>query len=83
MNPIEELELKLISPPRGSVLEIKVAFPGSPKTYSYVAVEAAGGWYLTNMRSDPAMTWEGLIEWFKSKDANVVSIRRATEWETL
>lgn len=70
-------------PPRGSVLEIKIAFPDSPKIYSYVAVEAAGGWYLTNMRSDPAMTWDGLVDWFKSKDANVVSVRRATEWETL
>lgn len=82
MTPEQELDLKLSPPPNGSVLEIKVAFD-SPKTYSYVAIEAAGGWYLTNMHSDPAMTWVGLIDWFKSKDANVVSIRRATEWETL
>jgi dethiobiotin synthetase len=83
VNPLQELELKMLQPPRGSVLEIKVAFPGSPKTYTYVAVEAVGGWYLTNMRSDPAMNWEGLIDWFKSKDAEVVSVRRATEWVTL
>jgi hypothetical protein len=72
-----------MQPPRGSVLEIKVAFAGSPKTYTYVAVEAVGGWYLTNMRSDPAMDWDGLIDWFKSKDANLVSVRRATQWENL
>jgi len=83
VTPIQELELKLSQPPRASVLEIKVAFEGSPKTYTYVALEAVGGWYLTNMSSNPAMSWEGLIDWFKAKDADVVSIRRATEWETL
>lgn len=83
MTPEQELDLKMMDPPRASVLEIKVAFDGSPKTYTYVAVEAVGGWYLTNLVAKPAMTWTGLIDWFKSKDANVVSVRRATQWETL
>lgn len=82
MTPIEELELKLMSPPNGSVLEIKVAFDGSPKTYSYVAVEAASGWYLTN-QATRFLSWDHLIDWFKSKDATVVSVRRATQWETM
>ena len=82
MKPEQELDLKLAKPPNGSVLEIKVAFPDSPKVYSYVAVEAAGGWYLTNMKGG-GMSWEELIDWFKHKDTNVVSIRRAIEWENL
>lgn len=83
MTPEQELDLKLSQPPNGSVLEIRISFSGNPKTYNYIALEAVGGWYLTNMISNPAMTWDELINWFKSKDATVVSIRRATEWETL
>lgn len=82
MTPMQELELKMIDPPNGSILEIKVSFDGSPKTYSYVAVEAAGGWYLTNIVLE-IRSWEDLIDWFKNKGANVVSLRRTTEWETL
>ena len=83
MTPEQELDLKMLELPPGSVLEIKVSYPESPKTYTYVALEAGGGWYLTNVAFNPALTWEKVVAWFKYKDAEVVSVRQATQWETL
>lgn len=82
MTPEQELDLKLNEPEPGSVIRLRVAFEG-PKTYTYAVLGLEGLWYVTGAEGGAARTWSTLIAWLKSKGANVVSIERATEWETL
>lgn len=84
MTLTEELDLKMAEPTEsGAVVLLQIGYPDSPRTYTYAAVGAAGRWYLTNMTSDPAMTWAGLVDWLKSKNAIIHELQRAATWETL
>lgn len=81
MTPEQELDLRMAEPEEGVIL-LKVAYPGSPKTYTYAAVNVDGPWYLTGGegRRD---NWNSLVMWLKSKNAEVTSISRATSWEDI
>lgn len=68
---------------KGNVVHLQVAYPGSPKTYSYAAIEAAGLWYLTGIDGGTGHSWDGLVSWLKDKNADVVSLRVANSWENL
>lgn len=84
MTPEQELDLKMAEPlADDNVIHFKVAFPGSPKTYSYAGLKVAGLWYITGSDAKQGRKWEDLIDELKRKNATVTSIRRATDWETL
>lgn len=84
MTPEQELDLQMAEPlADDNVVHLRIAFPGSPKTYSYAAVKVMGLWYLTGTDGGTGKKWKDLIEELKRKNATVVSIRRATEWENL
>jgi hypothetical protein len=82
MTPEQELDLLVSEPEPGSYIQLGVAYPGSPKTYSYAAVEAAGKWYITGPENS-ARTWAGLVSWLKSKNAEITMLRQATSWENI
>jgi len=67
----------------GSVILLRIAYPESAVTYSYALLEVGGQWYITGAESKKSRTWAELIAWLKSKNAEVIEIRRATEWENL
>ena len=84
MTPEQELDLLMGEPEAdGNVIRFKIAFPDGPKTYSYAAMKIAGQWYITGAESKKSRTWVELIDWFKGKNATVITIERATEWENL
>ena len=82
MTPEQEIDLKMSEPESGEVVRLAVAYPGGPKTYTYAAIEAAGEWYLTGSEV-AGRSWERLINWLKDKNAEVVSLHRATSWEDI
>lgn len=81
MTPEQELDLRMAEPEDGVVL-LKVAYPDSPKTYTYVAVCIEGFWYLSGGegRRD---SWNSLVLWLKNKNAEITSLSRATSWEDI
>lgn len=82
MNPELELDLRMSEPTDdGSVIRIKVAFPESPKTHTYAAIGFDGTWYLSGAPESTRKTWDELINWFKSRNIEVLSIALATSWE--
>lgn len=83
MTPEQELDLKMAEPEADSVVHLRIAYPDGPKTYSYALLRVGDEWYITGAESKKSRTWAELIAWLKSKDATVVSIRRATDWENL
>lgn len=84
MNPEQELDLLMAQPsPSGSVIQLRVSFSDSPKTYNYAAIEVNRLWYVTGADGLFGRTWVELVDWLKLKGATVTSIQRATEWETL
>lgn len=83
MTPEQELDLLTAEPTEDdAVIHFKVAFPDSPKTYSYAGVKVFGKWYITGTNGI-GYTWTEFIAWLKSKNAEVVSIRHAIDWENL
>ena len=46
----------------GQIIQFSKRFPGSAKTYVYVAIRYNGQYYLTD-RVSHRMTWEQLVEW--------------------
>lgn len=83
MTPEQELDLQLAEPPHGSVVKIRVAYPDSPRTYTYSAVNINGQWYVTGWSEPDAPTWVQLLSWFKAKNADLLSFDLATGWEPL
>lgn len=83
MSPEQEVDLRLAEPEDGSIVRIKVAYPGSPKTYTYAAVGFDGMWYLSGVDNTARRTWDNLISWFKNKDIAVIELQQATSWEDL
>lgn len=62
------------------VVWFRAAFPGSPKVYTYVAMQVGDLWYLTG-KEVRGRTWVGLLRWFESEGIEIVKMKRATEWE--
>lgn len=83
MTPEQELDLRMAEPERGDVIRLQVAYPGSPTTYTYGAVEYAGLWYLTGIDGGTGRPWDSLVTWLKNKNAEITSLSRATSWEDL
>lgn len=83
MSPEQELDLRMAEPGPGSVIRLAVSYPGSPKTYTYAAIEATGLWYLTGVEGGRGRSWESLISWLKTKQADITSLRRAESWEDI
>ncbi len=83
MTTEQELDLVVAEPPHGSVVKLRVTYPNSPRTYTYAAVGINGRWYLTGWTSGEAPTWAQLIDWLKTKKADVLDVGLATEWESL
>lgn len=78
----QELDLRLAEPEDG-VVRFDVQYPGSPKTYAYLALAVGRIWYTTGIETGPRHTWNGIIDWFKAKNGTVVSLQRADSWEDL
>ncbi len=83
MTPEQELDLAVAEPPHGSIVKLRVAYPDSPRTYTYAAVYISGHIYLTGWGEADVITWRGLIDWLKAKQADVLDVSVATEWESL
>lgn len=84
MTPEQELDLQTAEPSSDdNVVHFRIAFPGSPKTYSYAGIKVGGMWYITGRDGATGRPWKDLISELKRKDATVVSFRRATDWEDL
>lgn len=83
MSPEQELDLLVNAPPAKSVISFGVAYPGSPKTYIYAAIEAAGQWYITGEDGSSPRSWPSLVRWLKNKNAEITYIRCASSWEDL
>jgi hypothetical protein len=81
VTPEQELELRMAEPPADSVVKFKLEFPHSPKTYTYIALEAGGMWYLTG--TEIGRTWNGLVSWLMAKRVNVLHTHIARTWEVL
>lgn len=81
MTPEQELDLRMAEPEEGTVLRIKVAFPESPKTYTYAAIGFEGFWYLSGTEEKFRKTWDDTITWFKARNIEVISVQQATSWE--
>lgn len=81
MTPEQELDLKLAEPDRGEVVRLAVSYPSSPRTYTYAVIGAAGVWYLTGVDGGTGRSWDSLISWLKNKNAEVIYLQRATDWE--
>lgn len=77
------LDLALMEPSDGSVLRVCVSYPGSPITYTYVALRVKGAWYLTTGEHREPFSWVQLINWFRNKKADIISVEIATSWENL
>lgn len=85
MTPEQELDLRMAEPPdeKGQVVRFTVAFPDSPRTYTYAAVQLGGAWWLTGRDGGIEHSWDSLIAWLKMKDAEITSLSRATSWEDI
>lgn len=81
MTPEQELDLRMADPLPGVVF-LRVEFYGSPIIYTYAAVEVGGSWYLTGEETE-GRTWGRLVDWLKTKQATVISLKRATSWEDI
>jgi hypothetical protein len=82
MNKAQELDLLMVDPPPGSHLKMKLVYPGSPKSYVYVAISLGTLWYLSGI-SGSFPSWASLVNWMQNKNAEVISIQTATSWEDL
>lgn len=82
MTPEEMLDLSMSEPPDGSVIELKLAYPGSPITYTYAGIRIRDKWYLTGQDGLP-QTWDNLLRWINFKKATIVGLSVATAWEQL
>jgi hypothetical protein len=83
MTPEQELDLLMQEPSADDhVIRFKMTFPDSPKVYTYAGLKVGGAWYITGVTKS-GWTWPEFIDWLKSKSANIPTIERATEWETL
>lgn len=84
MSPEQEIDLRMAEPlPSDEVIRFKVAYPDSPRTYTYAAVKVVGLWYLTGIDGGTGQSWDSLIAWLKSKQADVISLHRAESWEDI
>ena len=84
MTPEQSLDLRMAEPlADDNVIHLRISFPDGPKTYSYAGLKVGGLWYLTGRDGGTGKPWSDLIDELVRKDATVVSIRRATEWENL
>lgn len=83
MTPEQELDLRMAEPAEGEILRITAQYPESPKTYTYTAVGFEGFWYISGIASSARKNWEGLINFFKSRNIDILSLHRATSWEDL
>lgn len=83
MTPEQELDLRMAEPEPGGVIRLAVSYPGSPKTYTYAAIEVAGLWYLTGVDGGTGRSWDSLIIQLKNKQAEITSLSRATSWEDI
>lgn len=83
MTPEQELDLRIAEPERGGVIRLSVAYPGSPKTYTYAAIEVDGLWYLTGIDGGTGRSWDSLISWLKDKNAEITSLSQATSWKDI
>lgn len=81
MTPEQELDLLMAEPEEP--VYFKLGYPDTPKTYSYVAVEAGGKWYLTGPDSPQAVSWARLIGWVKGKNATIHEMYTTTKLEDL
>ena len=81
MSPEQELDLRMAEPEQGEVIRLRVQYPEAPKVYTYAAVGFDGVWYLSGIDSKFNKTWDDLINWFKNRNIEVVSIQQATSWE--
>jgi hypothetical protein len=81
MTPEQELDLRMAEPEPGEVIKMAVAYPENPLTYVYAAICFEGMWYLSGVQSTARRSWDDLISFLKSKNAEVVSLQRATSWE--
>lgn len=81
MSPEQELDLRMADPGEG-LLELQIVFPNSPVTYTYAAIQIKGLWYLTGVDTG-GRSWDALVSWLKTKNAEVTSLRQATAWEDL
>lgn len=77
------LDLQLAEPPKGSVVRFKVGFHGSPKSYTYSAIEAGGLWYVTGRDGAVGRKWGQLLQLLFRTDSIVLSAELATSWENL
>lgn len=84
MSPEEELDLRTAEPEDdGSIVQIKVAYPESPKTYIYAAIRFDGWWYLSGVANTARRTWDDMITFFKNRNIEVLSIKLVTAMEDL
>jgi hypothetical protein len=72
------------SRPDGTVLMFGIAYPNSPKVYTYVMVKAGGLWYVTGSGKVPsAAGWGAVEKWLERDDRQVQWIKAATDWADL
>lgn len=83
MSPDQELDLRLAEPDDGDIIRLEVAYPEQPKTHVYAAIGFDGMWYLSGVTNTARRTWDQLITFLKSKNIEVISLRKATSWEDL
>lgn len=83
MSPEQELDLRMAEPEEGSLLQMKLSYPETPKSYVYAVIGFDGYWYLSGISSVKQRTWNGLIDSFKKKGIEVIYIKKATSLEDI
>ena len=84
MTPEQEVDLRMAEPDDGNIVRLEVAYPESPKNHVYAAIGFDGTWYLSGVSGSTAKwSWNGLIDWFKKRNIEVISLKQATSWEDL
>lgn len=85
MTPEQELDLRMAEPVTEAreVILMQVVYPDSPRTYTYAALGLNGGWWLTGRDGATEHTWDSMVAWLKTKNAEVTYMSRATSWEDI
>lgn len=78
------LDLQMAEPEAAhSVVRFKVAFPGTPKSYSYAAIKAGREWWITGRDGASGRSWEALLKLLTRDNATITSAQLATSLEDL
>lgn len=66
-----------------NVIWFQVRYPTGPVLYTYAGVQARGKWFLSGANSSQGRSWDELLDWLDSKNAEVVSMWHAASWEQI